>query len=258
MTGRSPRATIYPLTGVSHPALSMRRPAAAGVVLALALLALRPPYALMRLVARALPGVLFYVPTEARRVALTIDDGPHPATTPVVLDVLAARGARATFFLVGERARAHPDLVARIATEGHELGNHGLRERASAALSEAELAASLDETHAALARFGPVVLFRPGSGWVTRRVLRAATRRGYRCVLGLVYPHDAQLGWRRYGVWDVLRRVRPGAIVIVHEGRPERAGVARALDEILPALTRRGYEVTTVSTLLGDGRAREG
>jgi peptidoglycan-N-acetylglucosamine deacetylase len=214
----------------------------------------RPPHALVRLVARAVPQVLFLVATDERRLALTIDDGPHPETTPAILDVLAAYRARATFFLIGHRARERPDLVERIAIEGHELGNHGFRERASAALSPAELDADLDRTHAALAPFGPVALFRPGSGWVTPRVLRAAARHGYRCVLGSVYPHDPHIRRRRYVVWDVLRRARPGAIVILHEGRADRAGVARALDEILSALGRHGYEVTTVTALL-EGRA---
>lgn len=57
-------------------------------------------------------------------IALTFDDGPHPEHTPQLLDVLAEVGARGTFFVVGERAEQHPDLIRRIANEGHELGNH--------------------------------------------------------------------------------------------------------------------------------------
>src|SRR5215470_4883360 len=59
-----------------------------------------------------------------RRIALTFDDGPHPIHTPALLDALAELGAPATFFLVGRGVEAHPELVARIASEGHELGNH--------------------------------------------------------------------------------------------------------------------------------------
>jgi peptidoglycan/xylan/chitin deacetylase (PgdA/CDA1 family) len=222
----------------------------------IALVLLRPPHALVRLAARALPAVLFHVATDDRRAALTIDDGPHPSTTPAVLEALAAHRARATFFLIGARAQEHPDLVERIASEGHEVGNHGYCERASAALSCAAIDADLDRTHAALARFGPVTLFRPGSGWVTPRVLRAAARHGYRCVLGSVYPHDPHVRWERYIVWDVLRRVRPGAIVILHEGSEKRAHVARSLDRILSGLGRRGYDVTTVTELVEGPAAR--
>jgi peptidoglycan/xylan/chitin deacetylase (PgdA/CDA1 family) len=217
-----------------------------GIGLALA----RPPFALLRVVARLLPEVVFFADTSERAIALTLDDGPHPSTTPAVLDALRAHGARATFFLIGELVREHPALVQRIAAEGHELGNHGLREQSSAALPQAALDDSLGETHQELARFGPVKLFRPGSGWVTRRILEASARHGYRCVLGSVYSHDAQLRWPRYVVFDVVSRVRPGAIVILHEGRPERADVGELLQDILPTLRARGFEITTVSDLL--------
>ncbi len=221
--------------------------AALGVVLA------RPPHLLVRAVARRLPEVLFFVPTSRRMVALTIDDGSHPSTTPAVLDVLARHSAKATFFLLGRLAEQHPELVRRIAADGHELGNHGWLEEASVRLPAAQLADGLDRTHRALARFGPVSLFRPGSGWVSSSVLEACRGRGYRCVVGSVYPQDAHLHWWRYHAFDVLRRIRPGAIVVLHEGRPERAAVAQALDRILPVLRLRGYDVMTVSNLVGAG-----
>lgn len=59
-----------------------------------------------------------------RRVALTFDDGPDPQRTPAVLDLLARQGVRATFFVVGARAEAHPELVRRMVAEGHVVGNH--------------------------------------------------------------------------------------------------------------------------------------
>jgi peptidoglycan/xylan/chitin deacetylase (PgdA/CDA1 family) len=224
--------------------------AAAGAAVAAGALALRPPLAAVRALARAAPGVLFHVPTDRRAVALTLDDGPHPATTPPVLDVLAAHGARATFFLLGAGAREHPSLVARIAREGHELGNHTWRDEPAWRLSAAALERSVADTQRELAAHGPVRLLRPGSGWVTPRILAAAERHGLRCALGSVYPHDPWLRARRYLVWDVARRVRPGAVVILHEGRPERAGVAAVLDELLPRVRTGGLEVTTLSGLL--------
>jgi len=220
------------------------------LLIGIVLLAVRPPHALMRLAARLFPSVVFLAPGGRRAVALTLDDGPHPSTTPAVLDTLSAHGGKATFFLLGEAAAAYPDLVERIAAEGHELGNHGLRDEHSSDLSPEALETSLARTHEVLAPFGRVTLFRPGGGWFTRRVLDAAARHDYRCVLGSVYPQDAHVHRRDYLVWDVLRRVRPGGIVILHEGRPERAVVTAVLDAVLPELRRRGYEVTTVSELL--------
>ncbi len=232
----------------------MRRLHAAGGVLAgtlgLAVLALRPPFALVRALARRAPDVLFFVETTERVVALTLDDGPDAVLTPRVLDALAAHGARATFFVLGERARHQPALLRRIAAEGHELANHTWRDEPAFRLTPAALEASLRATGRVLEPVAPVTLARPGSGWVTSDVMAVVARAGLRCALGSVYPHDAQVRIPAYAAWDVRRRVRPGAIVVLHEGRPERAGVLDVLDAVLPHLRREGFRVTTVSDLL--------
>ena len=91
-----------------------------------------------RLLARAF-GTVTGVRTSAPAAALTLDDGPDPETTPAVLDLLGRAGAKATFFLVGARAARHPELVARIAAEGHAVGNHGWDHPALPTLAPAEI-----------------------------------------------------------------------------------------------------------------------
>src|SRR6202012_4220167 len=76
-------------------------------------------------------------------VAVTFDDGPHPEGTPAVLDVLAAAGARATFFLIGEQVERRPELAARIVAEGHLVALHGYRHRLQLRLAPGELNADL-------------------------------------------------------------------------------------------------------------------
>jgi len=83
-------------------------------------------------------------------VALTFDDGPHPEGTPAVLDLLAASGAKATFFLVGEQVRAFPELAERIASEGHEVAVHGDRHRVMLRLAPSIIAADLDRAQATI------------------------------------------------------------------------------------------------------------
>jgi peptidoglycan/xylan/chitin deacetylase (PgdA/CDA1 family) len=220
-----------------------------------AALCIRPPFRLVRLFARGMPDVVFQVETKLRMVALSLDDGPDPQLTPRILDVLARHGAHATFFALGSRGQAHPDVLERIAAEGHELGNHGWDDTPSWRMGSSEVEASLRRTAAVLDNFGELRLFRPGSGWAPLRVRSIAQGLGYRCALGSVYPQDGAIQWPRYARWDILRRARPGAVIVLHEGRPDRGSVVGVLEDILAELRRRGYTVTTVSDLLDVGIA---
>jgi peptidoglycan/xylan/chitin deacetylase (PgdA/CDA1 family) len=208
-----------------------------------------------RAVSRLIPAdVLWYVGTDAPVFALTFDDGPSPETTPGLLEVLAGLDAHATFFLIGERARAHPELVRAIAAGGHEIGNHLLRDEPSVRLPDARFRRDLAETNALLTPYGPVRWFRPGSGWFTPRMLRSAAPLGLRAVLGtLVAAHGGGPGDRRIA-GDLVDGVRPGSIVVLHEGTPRRRGVVAATGELLTGLAGRGLSAVTVSELVARQR----
>lgn len=194
--------------------------------------------------------VLWYVDTDAPAFALTFDDGPGPDTTPGLLEVLARHRAHATFFLVGERAKAHPRLVAAIVAGGHEIANHLMRDERSALMPADRFSADLAEASALLAPYGPVRWFRPGSGWFTPRMLRSAARQNLRAVLGtLVAAHDGGPGDGRIAA-GLLAGIRPGSIVVLHEGTPQRRGVVPTTDELLTALADSGPAAVTVSELL--------
>jgi peptidoglycan/xylan/chitin deacetylase (PgdA/CDA1 family) len=204
-----------------------------------------------RVLSRLLPGdVLCYVDTDAQVFALTFDDGPHPDTTPGLLDVLAARSARATFFLIGERVVGNEAIVARIAAEGHEVANHLMRDERSALVPAARFRHELAEVTSLLGRYGPVRWVRPGSGWFTPRMLRTAAEHDLRMVLGTVVamhagaPGDEQITQR------LLTDIRPGSIAVLHEGMPKRRGVIATTDELLAALKRDGLTAVTVSELV--------
>ena len=206
-----------------------------------------------RVVARALGPVLrgrvlFAVPTGAPRFALTIDDGPDPSTTPALLDVLARWGAHATFFVLGERAERHPDLVARLVGEGHELGNHTWRDEPSWRLEEQAFRDSLRRSQRTLEAHAPVRWFRPGSGWPTAEHLAIAEAEGLRAVLGsAVAVAGAGAGTAGTPRWlDAV--VRRGAVVVLHEG-PGREAVAGTVDALLARTSRRGLAAVTLSEL---------
>jgi peptidoglycan/xylan/chitin deacetylase (PgdA/CDA1 family) len=193
--------------------------------------------------------VVSAITTSDPVVALTFDDGPHPTTTPHLLDALAAAGARATFFVLGSLAARHPHLVERIAREGHELGNHLMHDEPSIRLAPEDFEQQLAQVHALLTPHGPIRFFRPGSGWFNPRLLHAGAALGYRCALaspGLVaafYPDPDAIGLR------LARRARPGAVLVLHEGTHRRADVTRVTERLLGELTRRGLAATTLSDL---------
>jgi peptidoglycan/xylan/chitin deacetylase (PgdA/CDA1 family) len=209
----------------------------------------------VRAVSRMIPAdVLWYVDTDAPVFALTFDDGPAPATTPGLLDVLARHRAHATFFLIGERVRAQPRLAEAIAAAGHELANHLMRDERSVLTPGERFSDDLAQVNALLAPHGPVRWFRPGSGWFTPRMLRSAARQDLRAVLGtLVAAHRGDPGDDRIA-GDLLAGIRPGSIVVLHEGTPQRHGVVRTTDELLTALARRGLAAVTVSELVARRR----
>ena len=194
--------------------------------------------------------VLCYVDTGARAFALTFDDGPHPETTPRLLDVLDRHTARATFFLIGERVAGNESIVARIASEGHEVANHLMRDERSVLLPDDQFRRELAEVNVLLSPYGEVRWFRPGSGWFTPRMLRHAGMYGLRAVLGTVVamhdggPRDARIAR------NLLGAIRPGSIAVLHEGTDERRGVVATTDQVLGELGRRGYAAVTVSDLV--------
>jgi peptidoglycan/xylan/chitin deacetylase (PgdA/CDA1 family) len=207
------------------------------------------PRWLVPAIAARSPGCLYAVPTRERLVALTLDDGPDAAHTPGVLALLRAHRARATFFLISERARRQAPLVRAIVVDGHEIGNHLTRDEPSARLAPAAFEAALREAGSVLGRFAPVRWFRPGSGWYTSAMLAAAARAGYRCALGSVYPYDPHVPSSRFAAAYILANVRPGAVLVLHEGGGRGRRTVETLRRVLPALHARGYRVVGLTEL---------
>ncbi|HEV2122048.1 MAG TPA: chitin deacetylase family protein [Chloroflexota bacterium] len=219
--------------------------------------ALDRPGFIIRWLARRQPDVLFCTGVKAPLVALTVDDAPHAALTPAILDVLAEHCARATFFLIGERVLGNEATVRRIVEEGHELGNHLMRDASSIRLSAEAFEHQLLQTHDILSRFGPVRWFRPGGGWYNRRMLGQLGRHRYRCALGSVYAYDCHIRSAWYVSRHILRNTQPGSVIILHDGSESRRQTVTVLRRVLPALERRGYRVVTLSEL-ADPKMRQG
>jgi peptidoglycan/xylan/chitin deacetylase (PgdA/CDA1 family) len=221
------------------------------VVLAILTVALwtAPRWLLPRLAARS-PRCLYAVDTSERVVALTLDDGPDPTHTPAILDVLRANDAHATFFLISSRIGGLEALVARAVGEGHELGNHLVNNAPSVRMSAEAFASDVRAAGEVLGRFDTVRWLRPASGWYSDAMLDTIEREGYRCALGSVYPYDAYHASARLSAAYVLASVRPGAVIVLHDGRSRGHRTVEVLRRVLPVLGARGYRVVTVSELV--------
>lgn len=201
------------------------------------------------------PGVVYAIATPAPLVALTIDDGPDPIGTPAILDVLARHGARATFFLLGERVEGQEALVARIVAAGHEIGNHGMRDVPAIELAPEVFERDLVETGRRLAPFGASRWYRPGSGWYDEAMLEVVARHGHRLALGSSYPLDAHVPASAFARWWLRVDAEPGEVMVLHDGPERGRRTAATLDALLPALAREGLAVVTLSELVAAGEA---
>ena len=224
------------------------------MAIAIASNACRHPLRTLDLLWNPRPGVVYAVATDAPRVALTIDDGPDAAGTPAILDTLARHGVHATFFLLGERVAGREALVRRIVAAGHEIGNHGMREEPAIDLPPEAFERGLLEAQQRLAPFGASCWFRPGSGWYDEAMLEVLARHGYRLALGSSYPLDAQLPVPKLASWWLRIDAEPGEVIVLHDGAERGPRTAAVLEALLPALSRKGLAVVTLSQLVATSR----
>jgi peptidoglycan/xylan/chitin deacetylase (PgdA/CDA1 family) len=197
------------------------------------------------------------------RVALTFDDGPSAWTEPI-LDILAANGARATFFVIGSLAEARVDLLERMAADGHEIGNHTWSHPWLARdCDDSRVHEELEQTNGALGTLlgASPRRFRAPHYDVDDRVRAIASQVGLTHTHGDVTPPD----WHERSTAGfiatlALRQVKPGVVVGLHDGIPpyrqgSRQLTVDAVAAIVPRLRERGFECVTASALLESGNA---
>ncbi len=197
------------------------------------------------------------LPVDCRNaVALTFDDGPHPDTTPRILDALRDADARATFFLVGERAARYPEITRRIAAEGHMVGIHGLRHRTMVLQSEHEIERELTEAVALIEAAADIrlprpLLLRPPYGFKTATVARAAGRLGFVFASWSLDPRDYDPITAEWLLEWASASLAPGAIVLLHE-RPDSPVAVDALPALLALCRARGLSPMALSVAVRD------
>lgn len=200
------------------------------------------------------PLVISSVRTPRPVVALTFDDGPEPGSTNVILAILRHYGAHATFFVVGRQAERYPRYVQQIALAGDEVENHGMNHRLLPRLGQKQILTEIrtsSDLITELTGHAPTY-FRPPYGSYNARVAIAAGSLHETLVLWTIDTRDWTLRSPNAIAQSVLQQIRPGAIVLMHDGGGPRRRTAQALSIILRGLRQKGYVAVTLSELLHD------
>ncbi|HEX2925281.1 MAG TPA: polysaccharide deacetylase family protein [Ruminiclostridium sp.] len=197
------------------------------------------------------------IPTQQKIVALTFDDGPYPPYTGQILDILKENNIQATFFLIGQNAEKHPELVQRIAADGHQLGNHTFDHVDLLKADREKIAFEVDHTSKVIADIigkAPHVV-RPPHGFRDAVVLDMMAERNLKVVEWSIMSRD----WTNPGVDAIVSRtvskVKNGSIILLHDGdglesKKSRMETVEATRLIIQDLLAKGYKFVTVDEIL--------
>lgn len=186
---------------------------------------------------------------KERCVALTFDDGPSARTTPRLLDILSAADAHATFFVLGSQAQAYPRLLRRVASDGHEIGNHSWSHPDLTRISASSARKQIDRTSRVIEKITGLrpVLLRPPYGARNTKVDALARAGGYSEVLWSIDTRD----WENHSPKKIVaaaKKARRGSIILMHDIHPDTVD---AVPAVIAALRKKGFTLVTVSDLLG-------
>jgi peptidoglycan/xylan/chitin deacetylase (PgdA/CDA1 family) len=183
-------------------------------------------------------------------IAMTFDDGPSPQLTPRLLDILKERGIKATFFVVGQNAAEYPDILRRMASEGHEIANHSWSHPALTKLGAEGFRKQIENANDAISRVTGKrpVLMRPPYG-ATSSILnkRLSEEYGLKVILWSVDPLDWRYRNSNRVFNHIVQNTQPGSIILAHD---IHATTVAAMPETLDALLSKGYKFATVSELI--------
>ena len=202
--------------------------------------------------------VLIRGPQEGKRISLTFDDGPSEQFTGQILDILREHQVPATFFVCGRNVEEHPDLLRRIVAEGHEVGNHTYSHLFVYFKSRRRMAEEIDRTQAIIEKvigFRPKV-FRPPYGARWFGLVPTLLERGMHMILWSAAGYD----WKKDvpGITEAaLRELKPGAVILLHDGREtrpateiDRSRTVSALPGIIAGARQQGYTFAPLKDFL--------
>lgn len=185
-------------------------------------------------------------------VALTFDDGPDPRYTPKILAILEKNNIKATFFLIGSRVNMFPNLARQVASHGHSIGNHTYYHVKLKSLTEDQIKEEIDWCEKTIYRVTgkKPQYFRPPKGYFNDKTIQVASNAGYKVILWDVAVEHRRSHTAEREAERVLRKVRPGDIILAHDGLLNREKTVKALPLIIEGLKKQGYDFVTLDELL--------
>jgi peptidoglycan/xylan/chitin deacetylase (PgdA/CDA1 family) len=220
-------------------------------------------FLLLCLAAPFFPRFGFYLPIVSRgksgkqAVALTFDDGPDPLTTPHLLRLLAKHQAPAAFFVTGQKAAKHPELIKAILRRGHSIGNHSFSHNSLVLFkSSRSIAQDIDSARDVLRGFGVIPLaYRPPVGITGPRLGPALLQSGGYLVNFSCRAMDGGNRWIKNLSKNILKRVQPDDIILLHDGRPPKEDLIpfwlNEIDQLLSSLAALQLEILPLSEIIG-------
>ncbi len=192
--------------------------------------------------------------TEEHKIALTFDDGPHSEKTPLILDVLRDNNVKATFFIVGENVSGNEEIVERIISEGHEIGNHTFRHKYLFKVDRRVMELEIDLCDDEIFNYSEynATLFRPPGGIYNDVLSSVCNERGYDMVLWSIDTRDWAGTSAENIEKEIMSNVKDGAIILMHDYVCCESHTDAALKSVIPKLKELGYSFVTVSELIGD------
>jgi polysaccharide deacetylase family sporulation protein PdaB len=201
-------------------------------------------------------------PVKEKRVALTFDDGPDSVYTPQILDILKEKDIDATFFLIGSRAELFPDVVKRMVSEGHIVGNHTMTHPNILKLNKEQTKKNIRDAEKVLAKltgYKPS-LFRSPYGSLDSQKIKEIAALKYKVIAWNVDSLDWKSLTEEQVMYNILENVREGSIILQHSSGSEEedlTGTVGALPRIIEVLEKEGYEFVTIPELLDIGYKQE-
>lgn len=198
--------------------------------------------------------VITRVKTSEKVAALTFDDGPDPGNTDIVLKTLKKHNAKATFFVMGNKAEAHPELLQQMIEDGHEIGNHSYSHKAFNNMKKDMIRQEISHTNGIIYKITAQkpIWFRPPGGYLSYELIKITDQEKVK-IAYWSWETDSK-DWKGSSSQSIAnhicKHISPGQIIILHDGCTNGLKTAKAVDLMLTDLSKQGYRFVTMSELM--------